>query len=57
MCITHRMPIRVAGEVNLCGSLVYPMTGRSIGVVQDELVSHIDQILVCHSCMHVKTHT
>lgn len=52
---THRMLVGVAGEVDLCGSLVNPMTRLSIGVVQDELVPHITQKLVCHSC-HRATH-
>lgn len=55
MCETHGMPVRVAGEVDLCGSLVYLMTGLSISVVQDELVSNITQELVCHSCANVQT--
>lgn len=49
------MPVWVAGEVDLCGSLVDLMTGISIRVVQDELVSHITQQLVCNSC-HRTTH-
>jgi len=31
----------VAGEVDLSGSLVYLVTGLSISVVQDELISHV----------------
>lgn len=50
------MPVRVAGEVDLCGSLVYLMTGVSIGVVQNELVSHIGQDLVRPSCMRTDAH-
>lgn len=54
MCETHGVPVRVAGEVDLCGSLVYLMTGLSISVVQDELVSNVTQKLVCHSCANVQ---
>lgn len=50
MCETHGLAVRVAGEVDLCGSLVNPVTGLSAGVVQDELVSHVTQMLVCYSC-------
>lgn len=38
---THRILVRVAGEVDLCGSLVDPMTRLSTCVVQDELVSYV----------------
>lgn len=40
----------MAGEVDLCGSLVDPMTRLSTSVVQDELVSYVAQNLVRHSC-------
>lgn len=48
------MLIRVAREVDLCGSLIDIMTSISIGVVQDELVSHIIQKLVCHSYINTE---
>lgn len=47
---THRFLVRVAGEVDLCGSLIDLMTRLSICVVQDYLVSYVAQDLVCHSC-------
>lgn len=46
------MHVRVAGEVDLSGSLVDLMAGVSVGVIQDELVSHVTQNLVCHSFTH-----
>lgn len=50
MLDTHRILVRVAGEVDLCGSLVDFVTRLSACVVQDELVSYVAQNLVCHSC-------
>lgn len=47
---THRILVRMTGEVDLCGSLVDPMTRLSISVVQDKLVSYVAQNLVRHSC-------
>lgn len=47
---THRILVGVAGEVDLCGSLVDLVTCLSTGVIQDELVFYIAQNLVCNSC-------
>lgn len=51
---THRSPVGVAGEVDLCGSGVNVVAGLSARVVQDQLVPHVAEPLVGQSCTEAR---